>query len=380
MSSAARNGTPWYVWCAVAATTSSMIGIQWDISWHRTIGRDAFLTPAHMAIYLCGVLAGISCGYLILATTFSPAADALRNASVRIWGFRGPLGAFVAAWGGIAMLTSAPFDDWWHNAYGLDVKIISPPHMVLAVGMFAVQLGALLLVLSYKNNAPDDRRRALDWLFVFTGGLVIANVMTLIMEYTFRVAIHSGVYYRSIAIAVPLFLVAISQSARVPWAATRIALVYFFFCNGMNWILQLFPGEPKLGPVTNPVTHFVPGHFPVLMFVPAMALDYALSRTEPWARWKRAAAGAVSFMGVLVATQWLFGYFLLSPWSRNPVFYTHLWDYRMTPRSYTARNLFYPMDGSTASFAINMTLAFAICFLLAWRGLAWANWMQKVRR
>ena len=47
---------------------------------------------------------------------------------VRFWGFRAPLGAWVAIWGAFAMLTSAPFDDWWHNAYGLDVKVLSPPH------------------------------------------------------------------------------------------------------------------------------------------------------------------------------------------------------------------------------------------------------------
>ena len=47
-----------------------MTGIHWDISWHRSIGRDSFLTPAHVVIYFCGVLAGISCGYLILSTTF----------------------------------------------------------------------------------------------------------------------------------------------------------------------------------------------------------------------------------------------------------------------------------------------------------------------
>ena len=55
-------GVPWYVWCAVLGVTSAMIGGQWDISWHRSIGRDTFWTPAHMAIYLCGVLAGLSCG------------------------------------------------------------------------------------------------------------------------------------------------------------------------------------------------------------------------------------------------------------------------------------------------------------------------------
>ncbi|HTB18763.1 MAG TPA: hypothetical protein VK708_11630, partial [Bryobacteraceae bacterium] len=113
---------PWYIWCSVLAVTSAMAGAHWDISWHRSIGRDNFWTPAHIAIYMCGVLAGLSCAYLILATTFG--RNDLKDASVKMWGFRGPLGAFLSAWGGLAMLTSAPFDDWWHNAYGLDVKIV----------------------------------------------------------------------------------------------------------------------------------------------------------------------------------------------------------------------------------------------------------------
>ena len=136
-----------------------MTGVHWDISWHRSIGRDSFWTPAHIDIYFCGVLAGISCGYLILSTTLQ-AASPLRESSVTLWGFRGPLGAFVAAWGGIAMLTSAPFDDWWHAAYGLDVKILSPPHMVLAAGMIAVQLGALILILGRMNRARGRGARA----------------------------------------------------------------------------------------------------------------------------------------------------------------------------------------------------------------------------
>jgi hypothetical protein len=109
------NSIPWYIWCAVLAVTSAVVGANWDISWHMSIGRDTFWTPAHMAIYLCGVLAGVAFGYLILSTTFSK-SSALAPASVHIWGFRAPLGAFIASWGGIAMLTSAPFDNWWHDA------------------------------------------------------------------------------------------------------------------------------------------------------------------------------------------------------------------------------------------------------------------------
>src|SRR5215470_12936516 len=161
---------PWYVWCSVAAVTFAMVGVNWDISWHQSIGRDTFWTPAHLAIHLCGVLAGISCGYLVLSTTFD-GRSLLRECSVWIWGFRGPLGAFIAAWGGIAMLTSAPFDDWWHNAYGLDVKILSPPHMVLAAGIFAVEFGTIMLLVAFMNRASEDHRGGLRALFLYVGGM-----------------------------------------------------------------------------------------------------------------------------------------------------------------------------------------------------------------
>ena len=67
---------PWYIWSGVFAITSASIGGAWDVSWHRSIGRDTFWTPAHMAIYACGVLAAIVCGYLIFATTFGNSAAA----------------------------------------------------------------------------------------------------------------------------------------------------------------------------------------------------------------------------------------------------------------------------------------------------------------
>ena len=50
------------------------------------------------------------------------------------------------------MLTSAPFDNWWHSAYGLDVEIVSPPHVLLIGGILAVQLGVLILILGCMNR------------------------------------------------------------------------------------------------------------------------------------------------------------------------------------------------------------------------------------
>src|ERR1700758_2749990 len=62
---------PWYVWSLFGAVVSVVIGGYWDISWHMSIGRDTFWTPAHMAIQFCGILAGCTCGYLILSCTRS---------------------------------------------------------------------------------------------------------------------------------------------------------------------------------------------------------------------------------------------------------------------------------------------------------------------
>src|SRR6516225_103274 len=183
-----------------------MTGIHWDISWHRSIGRDTFWTPAHIDIYFCGVLAGISCAYLILAATFRR-ESALHKAGVTLWGFRGPLGAFIAAWGGIAMLTSAPFDDWWHNAYGLDVKIISPPHMVLASGIMAVHLGALILILGQMNRAAvgpiseieNLPHRRLQRLYLYVAGMILVCLTVLQLELTFRSFMHTAHFYHLLA-------------------------------------------------------------------------------------------------------------------------------------------------------------------------------------
>src|ERR1700752_1780272 len=81
-----KNNIPWYLWCAALAVTSVTVGAHWDVSWHRSIGRDTFWTPAHLAIYACGILAGIACGYLILNTTFRRVPELLAS-SVSVFGF-----------------------------------------------------------------------------------------------------------------------------------------------------------------------------------------------------------------------------------------------------------------------------------------------------
>ena len=254
-------GVPWYIYMGVVAVSSASLGGNWDVSWHRSIGRDSFLTPAHIAIYACGVLAAVLCGYLIFATTFgkSASSSALREHSVSVLGFRAPLGAFLAAWGGIAMLTSAPFDNWWHAAYGLDVKIISPPHTLLILGIRCVGLGVVFLILAAMNReatsegtAETPTYRSLQRLYLYLGGLMIGGNMFFLLEQTWDVKLHSASAYIAMGIALPLFFALIARSSRSPWACTAAAAIYTAIGIAEILIFPLFPRHPQTWPCLQP--------------------------------------------------------------------------------------------------------------------------------
>jgi hypothetical protein len=355
-----------------------MVGTHWDISWHRSIGRDTFWTPAHIVIHMCGILAGISCGYLILTTTFDSRSP-LRDSSVRIWGFRAPLGAFLAAWGGIAMITSAPFDNWWHDAYGLDVKILSPPHMLLAAGIIAVHLGALILILGNMNRAQDESRLPLQLLFLYVGGMILVSLMVLQMELTSRSAMHTAHFYRLVAITAPLVLAGIARASDFKWSAAAVTGVYTTFLLLMIWILPLFPAEPKLGPVYMHVVQFIPPEFPLLVLVPAFALDLLWQRTKEWGAWKQSLVSGTLFLVVFAAVQWPFANFLMSPAARNWVFGTQYFSYFTLPTSLYATYQFYPAEQG-AAFWEEVAIALAVAIFTTRFGLAWGDWMRRIRR
>jgi len=332
-----------------------------------------------MAIYACGVLAGLSSGYLILSTTFRPNAP-LRDVSVRIWGLTGPIGAFILAWGGAAMLVSAPFDNWWHNAYGLDVKIISPPHMVLASGFFGIEFGTVMLLLAFMNRSDPDAHRPLQKLFLYVGGTVICESLLLKMEYIGRSQMHSALFYIVVMIGTPGILTAIAVASRQRWACTVIAAVYTAFGVAFLWILPLVPAEPKLGPVYQQVTHMIPWEFPLLIIVPALAMDLVLQRRRVWRPIVGGLVTGVVFLATFIAVQWPFANFLMTPLARNWFFGTAYMDFSTPPQSYYARNEFFYYESTPMQFWRGMLVATLIACLTMWIAIHAGRLMQKVKR
>jgi hypothetical protein len=377
--SAKTLSIPWYIWCNVMAVASSVIGGVWDISWHETVGRDTFWTPAHLLIQLCGILAGFGCGYLILATTFREDSP-LRANSVSVWGFRGPLGAFICAWGAVGMITSAPFDNWWHNAYGLDVKILSPPHILLALGMTAIRFGTLVMVLAEVNRATGEYRARLERVLFFCFLFLLAMTVGIMQEDTFHFFMHGAKFYLVVMLAAPIWFAAVSRASVNRWAATIVTGVYTILHLSFMQILQLVPAVPKLGPVYQNITHLVPPDFPLLLIVPAFVFDIVRRHITTLNRWTQAAIlGAASLISFL-AVQWPFASFLMSPASRNRFFATNNLPYFMPPNSHWARSVWFPTESTALQFALRMLMALAAGILMTRIGLSWGDWMRRLRR
>ena len=370
---------PWYVYSVLVASASAVVGALWDVSWHSSIGRDTFWTPPHLVTQFCAVLGATTCAILILHTSFSN-DDSARAVSVGILGFHGPFAAFVVMWGAAAMLVSAPFDNWWHNAYGLDVKILSPPHALLLLGVTCVQLGGMLLILACRNRAEGGSRSRLDWLFLCAAGLFLSSVLFFSLEYTLRIFMHSAIFYRAVSIGVPIVLIGAGRASEKRWAATTIAGLYTVLWLAVRLILHLFPAEPKLGPVYNKVSHYVGLFFPLLIIAAAICLDLV----RPWIRdhrkWLQAGVLGAVFLAVMVAVHWPFGTFLMSPASRNWFFGTAEFSYFWPPEARMVRHVFYAYEPTRGAFTLGMSIALACAILSARLGLGWAKWMREVRR
>ena len=331
-----------------------------------------------MAIYACGVLAGLSAAYLIFSATFGKRSP-LAAVSVNIWGFRGPLGAFICAWGGLAMLVSAPFDDWWHSAYGLDVKIISPPHMVLAAGFFGINFGAIMLMLAFLNRASGPARVPLQRMFLYVGSMAVCESLLLKLEYISRPEMHGSAFYAIVILGTLGIIVALGVASRHRWGCTIVTSIYTLFGVAFLWILPLFPAQPKLGPVYTPVTHFIPWEFPLLVVVPAFVTDLILQRTSHVRPAVRALLTGVAFFATFFLLQWPFANFLMTPGARNWFFGTEYRDYGTPATSLYARFEFVPPE--TAGVLIRgLSAAMIISFLMAYVGILAGRAMQRVRR
>jgi hypothetical protein len=154
---------------------------------------------------------------------------------------------------------------------------------------------------------------------------------------------------------------------------------------GMTWLLPLFPGAPLTGPIYHPRTHLWPVPFPLLLVVPALALDALLRVFPSGARskqnWGAAVEAGLAFFFVFVGVQWSFASFLLSPAAEGWLFAGGGKEWPFFLRiSAAAQTSFWPTPAGGEFGLFNGLIALALAIVSARAGLSLGAWLQRLRR
>jgi hypothetical protein len=204
----------------------AVIGFIWDVSWHIDFGRDRQLfTPPHVLI-LTGLL-GIGA-----AGVFAIGLATVEHA--RVWRRFGPLHvpvsglALVVLSGGAAI--GFPLDDLWHRAYGIDVTMWGPTHLLMIGGASLTPIALLLLYA--EAGGPRFAGRDQTVLRYILAMALMLGLSTFQLEFDLGVPQWQVLYQPVlIALAVSAGLVAARAAFGRGWAVR--AAVMFLAARGL---------------------------------------------------------------------------------------------------------------------------------------------------
>jgi len=215
-------------WAAIAVGQSLFalllagVGFYSDVAWHIALGRDEELfTAPHTAILLglVGILGGAVLGTVV--ATLDGWERGWRVAGITVPWSLVPLGAL-----GIGAVSGFPMDELWHAAFGVDVTMWSPTHMLMILGASFTGLGAWL-VLADTGVRPSDSGWA-RFLHGLAAWLTLQGLVASQGEFSFGVPQFAQVFQPMlISMAAGLGLVAI-RLVLGPGRALLIAAIYAF--------------------------------------------------------------------------------------------------------------------------------------------------------
>lgn len=205
-------------------------GLYWDVAFHIDYGRDEILfTPSHTMIVLAlgGLL--VTAGVVVLFATLERA-----EAGRRIWGLQVPWSALALGTLGLGGLIAFPLDELWHRAFGIDVTLWSPTHLML-VGAGSLATVALWLMLREGRGqlVPTSLGRIIEVVLL---GAILTGLSTLQGEFDFGVPQFQVLYLPVLMAAASGFALVLARLALGRGGAAK-ALVAFLVIRGLVALL-----------------------------------------------------------------------------------------------------------------------------------------------
>lgn len=246
-------------WSMLYFLLQAELGLAWDRQWHDWIGRDRFWIPPHIMLYTGVGAAGLLALAMVLIETLRyhrKAVGADDDSTISVFRFfHGPLGFVLLGFGTLTDLIAAPFDNYWHELYGIDVTLWSPFHIMGTLGGILIGMGIIYVFASeavHERLAGHRVRRFLGLNAPQWGALIF---LAAFMEFALPAltafnALSLGAFsipsYPLILALATVCLIGAIQITRKPGTATLTALVLWLLSLGTQafipWALQFTVG------------------------------------------------------------------------------------------------------------------------------------------
>ena len=291
------TGVPGWAASAIGTSLFGLLvagqGFYDDVSWHIALGRDErLLTAPHMAILLglVLVLGGAVVGTFV--ATMDRVEPAARFRNLRVPRSLVPLWAL-----GAGAVAGFPLDEVWHRAYGIDVTMWSPTHMLMILGATFVGMAAWL-VLAEAGVRPSDGGWARG-LHCVVGWLTLQGLVAPQGEFTFGVPQFSQLFHPILICLAAGFALVAMRIVHGPFWAAGIAAVSFV-------------GMSLVGGDEGPVNTRFGGVFVASAVLVELAA--ALLGTQRRLRFALASGAAIGTLGL--GAEWWWNADAYQPWTR----------------------------------------------------------------
>jgi hypothetical protein len=222
----------------------NFIGGAWDIQWHVEIGRDSLWIPPHLLV-MFAFTAGLALTVALIAhESYLASAGQAQSHSLRVGSLQAPAAAFGISFGYLFALLSGGLDELWHEIFGIDATLWSPPHLMIMAATVVVDFSLMLgiAVSARRLGYGFNLKSPLFWGLVLTGAYAFESVNFQMGE-AFIVGLrHSGMglygllFPILVGVFLPLSMVTLVCLARRFWVvlpALGLTLLLQYLATGV---------------------------------------------------------------------------------------------------------------------------------------------------
>jgi hypothetical protein len=197
----------------------------WDIIWHGITDVESFFTPPHTVLYsgvvltigsiFIGIIQYVRLGELNpekereheqQSQIDKSSEPTTTNKSLSSYSFLTSFHYFIllkipypiklVAIGTIIEIFSGGFDSWWHYTFGFD-GLLSPPHLLLTIGMLTSVYGALMGIYKLlQNNRHSKKSKSSTLLKIsFIVTYAVAWIVSVNTIFMFSLPYSKGQYF-----------------------------------------------------------------------------------------------------------------------------------------------------------------------------------------